>query len=50
LPAKIPKTVPKRNSNFAWLRLFLAASVAYFHAGYFSSLANGGGAPLRAHG
>ena len=36
----------ERNSNFDWLRLFLAASVAYFHAGYFSSLANGGGAPF----
>ncbi|MHC8373114.1 acyltransferase family protein [Pseudomonas sp. MDT1-85] len=34
-----------RNSNFDWLRLFLAGSVAYFHAGYFSKVANGQDVP-----
>ncbi|WP_434715521.1 acyltransferase family protein [Paraburkholderia sp. A3RO-2L] len=35
-----------RNTNFDWLRLFLAASVAYFHAGYYSHVANGHDVPF----
>ncbi|EJN36292.1 acyltransferase family protein [Pseudomonas sp. GM80] len=38
----------KRNSNFDWLRLFLSFSVAYFHAGYFSRVANGEDVPFGA--
>lgn len=37
-----------RNSNFDWLRLFLSFSVAYFHAGYFSRVANGEDIPFGA--
>jgi peptidoglycan/LPS O-acetylase OafA/YrhL len=36
----------QRNANFDWLRLFLAGSVAYFHAGAFSQVANGQNVPF----